>query len=124
MADHERINSVITNLIHNAIKFTLPGGKITVSAMQKETMIVVSVTDTGIGIPAEDAKNIFDRFYKVDRARSAKGMGLGLSIAKTIVEGHGGEIWVESDFEKGSTFSFSLPIAKTIQHLPAEENDF
>ena len=109
MADTERIQAVVTNLLHNAIKFTPPGGSITLSASESEGCVVISIKDTGIGIPAEDARNIFDRFYKVDRARSTKGMGLGLSIAKTVVEEHGGRIWVESVEGKGSTFFFSLP---------------
>ncbi|MEE4195954.1 MAG: ATP-binding protein [Anaerolineae bacterium] len=110
MADAERINAVVTNLLHNAIKFTPPGGTVTISALEKEDHIVVSITDTGIGIPEEDARQIFERFFKVDRARSTKGMGLGLSIAKSVVEEHGGRIWVESKEGEGSTFSFSLPI--------------
>ena len=108
MADTERIQAVVTNLLHNAIKFTPPGGSITLSASESEGCVVISIKDTGIGIPAEDARNIFDRFYKVDRARSTKGMGLGLSIAKTVEE-HGGRIWVESVEGEGSTFFFSLP---------------
>jgi two-component system phosphate regulon sensor histidine kinase PhoR len=109
MADTERLSAVITNLLHNAIKFTPPGGAITVSAQQSEDEITVSIRDNGIGIPAEDASQIFERFYKVDRARTTKGMGLGLSIAKTVIEAHGGRIWVDSEVGKGSTFSFTIP---------------
>jgi two-component system phosphate regulon sensor histidine kinase PhoR len=118
MVDYERVTSVITNLVHNAIKFTLPGGAVTVSARRQGQEVVVSVKDTGIGIQQADAENIFERFYKVDRARTSKGMGLGLSIAKTVVEGHGGRIWMESEPEKGSTFHFTLPIVKptTVPH--------
>ena len=115
MADTERINAVITNLLHNAIKFTPPGGSISVSAEEKDGFIIVSITDTGIGIPEEDARNIFERFYKVDRSRSTKGMGLGLSIAKNVVEEHGGKIWAESKIGEGSTFYFSLPILQSLQ---------
>lgn len=109
MADTERLSAVVTNLLHNAIKFTPPGGAVTVSAQLNDGEITVSIRDNGIGIPAEDASQIFERFYKVDRARASKGMGLGLSIAKTVVEEHGGRIWVESELGKGSTFSFTIP---------------
>jgi two-component system, OmpR family, phosphate regulon sensor histidine kinase PhoR len=112
MADTERLSAVITNLLHNAIKFTPPGGTVTVSAQQIEDEITVSIQDNGIGIPAEDASQIFERFYKVDRARTTKGMGLGLSIAKAVIEEHGGRIWVDSEVGKGSTFSFTIPTLK------------
>lgn len=108
MADVDRINAVVTNLLHNAIKFTQPGGSITVSAEEQESHVVISFADTGIGIAEEDARNIFERFFKADRARTTKGMGLGLSIAKSVVEEHGGRIWVESREDEGSTFFFSL----------------
>lgn len=113
MADHERVSSVVTNLLHNAIKFSLPGGDICISARREKNEMLITVQDTGIGIAAQDVENIFERFYKVDRARAAKGMGLGLSIAKTVVEGHGGRIWVESTPDQGSTFYFTLPIVKS-----------
>jgi two-component system phosphate regulon sensor histidine kinase PhoR len=110
MVDVNQIEQVLVNLIHNAIKFTLPGGKITLSAFQQKNELVISVKDTGIGIPPRDIKRIFERFYKVDRARSAHGTGLGLSIARHLVEAHGGNIWVESIQTKGSTFFFSIPL--------------
>ena len=78
---------------------------------QKLDEVVIAVTDTGVGIPAEDVPRIFERFYKTDRARSQDGTGLGLAIAKHIVQGHGGRIWVESIEGVGSTFYFTLPIA-------------
>lgn len=114
MADAERVQQVITNLVHNAIKHTPAGGTITVrSSMQPELFpdaAIVSVSDTGEGIPSDDLPRIFERFYKVDRARSAGGTGLGLAIAKHIVQAHQGDIWAQSIEGRGSTFSFFLPI--------------
>ncbi|MBI4294629.1 MAG: HAMP domain-containing protein [Chloroflexi bacterium] len=111
LGDRDRMEQVLVNLIHNAIKFTSPEGKIKVAAEAKDDGILVSVADTGVGIPAEDVPRIFERFYKVDRARTGGGTGLGLAIAKHIVEAHGGKIWVESVLGKGSTFRFTLPVA-------------
>jgi two-component system phosphate regulon sensor histidine kinase PhoR len=111
-ADSEQMRQVITNLVHNAIKFTLPGGDITVSAeIRVEDEVLISVRDTGVGIPEEDLPRIFERFYKADRARSGGGTGLGLAIAKHVVHGHQGRIWAESVEGKGSTFYFTLPRA-------------
>jgi two-component system phosphate regulon sensor histidine kinase PhoR len=112
LADGERVLQVVTNLLHNAIKFTPVGGTVTVSAEPVGDEVLISVQDTGVGIPAEEMTRIFERFYKADRARSGGGTGLGLSIAKHIVQGHGGEIWVESVEGQGSTFYFSLPVAQ------------
>ena len=111
LADTDRARLVLTNLIHNAVKFTPPGGRITVSAAPDSDEVLFSVEDTGVGIPAEDLARIFERFYKADRARSGGGTGLGLAIAKHIVQGHGGRIWVESVEGQGSTFHFTLPAA-------------
>ena len=108
--DVDRMEQVLVNLIHNAIKFTPPGGKIALSAVPQNNEMVFSIKDTGIGIPPRDIERIFERFYKVDRARSAQGTGLGLSIARHLVEAHGGRIWVESIQTEGSTFFFSIPI--------------
>ncbi|MDF1512781.1 MAG: ATP-binding protein [Anaerolineae bacterium] len=110
-ADLERLQIVVTNLVHNAIKFTNPGGHIVVSVKNAENEVIISVQDDGVGIPADDVPRIFERFYKADRARSGGGTGLGLAIAKHIIQGHNGSIWVESVEGKGSTFSFSLPVA-------------
>jgi two-component system, OmpR family, phosphate regulon sensor histidine kinase PhoR len=110
IVDINRMEQVLVNLVHNAIKFTLPGGKITLSAFQQNHEIIFSVEDTGIGIPPRDLERIFERFFKVDRARSEHGTGLGLSIARHLVEAHGGRIWAESIHTKGSTFFFSIPI--------------
>lgn len=109
LADVERARKVVTNLVHNACKFTPAGGAIVVGAEPAGEEVVISVRDTGVGIPAEDLPRIFERFYKADRARSGGGTGLGLAIAKHIVQGHGGRIWVESVEGHGSTFYFSLP---------------
>jgi two-component system phosphate regulon sensor histidine kinase PhoR len=111
LADGERVQQIVTNLVHNAIKFTPSGGTIQVSAEPREDDVLILVRDTGVGISAEDLPRIFERFYKVDRARSGSGTGLGLSIAKHIVQGHGGTIWAESTEDQGSTFYFTLPAA-------------
>ncbi len=111
MADATRVQQVVVNLLHNAIKFTPSGGNVTVRAMQQDRAVRFSVSDTGIGITAEDLSRIFERFYKVDRSRATSGTGLGLAIARHLVEAHGGRIWVESEVGKGSTFYFSIPLA-------------
>jgi two-component system phosphate regulon sensor histidine kinase PhoR len=111
-ADFNRIQQVLVNLLHNAIKFTDTGGTITISAVLLSTEVEFKVVDTGIGISKEDLGRIFERFYKSDRARATGGTGLGLSIARHIVEGHKGKIWAESIPGKGSTFSFTLPLAR------------
>jgi two-component system phosphate regulon sensor histidine kinase PhoR len=120
LADAERVQQVVTNLVHNAIKFTQPGGQVTVRAYGAEggrqmssggkhgPEVVFEVSDTGVGIPADDLPRIFERFYKADRARSGGGTGLGLAIAKHIVQSHGGRIWAQSIEGRGSTFYFSL----------------
>ena len=110
-ADPDRISQVMINLVHNAIKFTSPGGKILVSAYQDINFVIFFVRDTGKGIVRKDLGRIFERFYKVDRARTGGGTGLGLSIARHMIESHGGYIWAESEDGVGSTFYFSLPIA-------------
>lgn len=112
LADAERVRLVLTNLVHNAIKFTPAGGHVTVSAQPRENKVIFSVQDDGVGIPADDLSRIFERFYKADRARSGGGTGLGLAIAKHIIQGHGGRIWAESVEGKGSTFYFSLSAVK------------
>lgn len=111
--DYHRISQVLRNFLENAIKHTNSGGKITVSAQQFDNQIKVSVTDTGEGIPPEDLPNMFERFYRVDksRARNGGGSGLGLTIAKRLIEAHGGTIGVQSEFGKGSCFFFTLPVA-------------
>ena len=106
-ADVDKIGRVIRNLLDNAIKYTGEGGTITVKLSDRGNEILVSFMDTGIGIPEDRVPHIFEAFYRV--SRDSKGSGLGLSIAKTIIEGHAGKIWVESTPAKGSVFSFTLP---------------
>jgi two-component system phosphate regulon sensor histidine kinase PhoR len=110
-ADPPRMEQVIVNLLHNAIKFTPSGGEIRLSAFHENDAVVFSVSDTGVGISPEDLPRIFERFYKADRARSGGGTGLGLAISRHLVEAHSGKIWAESIEGKGSTFYFSLPLA-------------
>ncbi len=112
LADASRLQQVIINLLHNAIKFTNPGGKVTIKAEQLNGQVGFSIEDTGVGISSIDLPRIFERFFKADRARSSSGTGLGLSIARHIVECHGGKIWVESELGKGSKFSFTIPLAQ------------
>ena len=110
--DRRRLAEVLQNLLDNARQYTLPGGEIVLSAEAHELEIVFTVSDTGIGIPRTDQSRIFERFYRVDAARSreAGGTGLGLAIAKHLIEAQGGRIWVESELGKGSHFHFSVPI--------------
>jgi two-component system phosphate regulon sensor histidine kinase PhoR len=110
--DRRRLAEVLQNLLDNAIQYTLPGGKIIVSAKSAEEEIILTVSDTGIGIPKADQPRIFERFYRVDvaRSREAGGTGLGLAIAKHLVEVHGGRLWVESEIGQGSQFHFSVPL--------------
>jgi two-component system phosphate regulon sensor histidine kinase PhoR len=109
-ADKDRVRQVIANLVHNAIKFTPAGGMITITGRELEGSVVVDIADTGIGIPKEDLPRVFERFYKGDKARAGEGTGMGLAIAKHVIEAHSGSIWVRSEEGKGSTFSFSLPL--------------
>jgi signal transduction histidine kinase len=111
--DWQRVNQVLHNLFENAVAYTPQGGSISVAASELDGWVEVSVADTGEGIPAEDLPNIFERFYRVDksRARVTGGSGLGLTIARRLIEAHGGRITVESKLGKGSCFSFTLPIA-------------
>lgn len=111
--DTDRILQVLTNLAGNALQYTPQGGKVTIRAFREKSEIVISVSDTGIGISPEQIPLVFDRFYRTDksRARSSGGSGIGLTIAQALVRAHHGRIWAESGGEgKGSTFSFALPI--------------
>jgi len=109
-ADRDRLLQVFENLIGNAVKFTEPGGRITVGAASREGEVLFWVVDTGAGIAAEDLPHLFDRFWQGRRA-DRRGAGLGLPIAKGIVEAHGGRIWVESTPGRGSSFFFTIPTA-------------
>lgn len=111
-ADRRRLAEVLQNLLDNAIQYTPAGGQIMVSAAADGDEVTITVSDTGIGIPQADQSRIFERFYRVDVARSREvgGTGLGLSIAKHLVEAHGGRIWVDSEIGQGSQFHFTVPI--------------
>jgi two-component system phosphate regulon sensor histidine kinase PhoR len=109
LADGEMIGRVLANLLHNACKFTPSGGRVSLTARHEGDNVIVSVADTGPGIPPDELSRVFERFYKVDRARGQAGTGLGLAVARHIVEGHGGLIWAESAPGHGATFRFSLP---------------
>jgi signal transduction histidine kinase len=107
--DHDRIMQVLSNLIGNSLKFTPDGGAIELSAQKRETEVELSVTDNGPGIPEQAKAHLFERFSQLE-INDRRGLGLGLFIAKWIVEAHRGHIWVTSDIGKGSTFSFTLPL--------------
>jgi two-component system, OmpR family, phosphate regulon sensor histidine kinase PhoR len=111
--DADRLGQVLVNLLHNALKFSPPGRRVIVRAEASAPEVVLSVIDEGPGVSRGDQSRIFERFYKVDRARprAGGGTGLGLSIARHIVEAHGGRIWVESDEGHGASFRVALPIA-------------
>lgn len=109
-ADKSRLEQVLLNLVHNAVKFTKPGGEVDIEAESSESGVRFAVRDTGAGIPAESLSRIFERFYRVDRSRTGSGTGLGLSISKHIVEAHGGRIWAESEEGRGSVFYFAIPL--------------
>jgi len=113
LGDPDRIKQLLLNLVDNAIKYTPQGGQVTLGLQRVEGWAQFSVADTGIGIPAQDLPHIFERFYRVDKARSraAGGTGLGLSIVRWIVQAHGGKIDVQSEMGKGTTFTVWLPLA-------------
>ena len=112
-ADESRIAEVLTNLIDNAIKYT-DEGNVDVEIEADQNFVTIKVHDTGIGISEQDQKHLFEKFYRVDSelTREKGGTGLGLYIARNLVEMYGGSIWVESSPQKGSTFAFKLPLAK------------
>jgi two-component system phosphate regulon sensor histidine kinase PhoR len=112
LVDASRIHQVVTNIVHNAIKFTPADGTVTVSAFADATTVTVAVADTGSGIAPNNLSRIFERFFKTDRSRAVGGTGLGLAIAKHIVQAHGGHIWAVSQEGKGSTFYFTMPRAE------------
>jgi two-component system, OmpR family, sensor kinase len=120
-ADPQRLHQALTNLIENAIKFTAPGGKITVSTWHDGNEVGVTVTDTGVGISVEARAFVFDRFYRAEHSRSrhSGGSGLGLAICYEIATAHGGRIWVQSEEGKGSAFSLALPADAPVLSAPA-----
>jgi len=110
-ADQERLRQVLSNLLSNAIKYSPNKGRIIVSGRYDDEQVYVAVTDQGIGIPIGERERIFDRFYRVETAlsRRTQGAGLGLYLVKSVIEAHGGQIWVEGNEGQGSTFVFTLP---------------
>ena len=112
--DTDKMTQVIDNILNNAIKYSPDGGKITVTMKTTDDQMILSISDQGLGIPKQDLPRIFDRFYRVDRARSRAqgGTGLGLAIAKEIIKQHNGFIWAKSEYGKGSTFTIVLPYDK------------
>jgi signal transduction histidine kinase len=111
VADERKVRQVVLNLLSNAVKFTPEGGRVAVSAARADGAVEVSVSDTGIGIAAEDQEAIFEEFRQAGRdyTRKREGTGLGLALARKFVELHGGRIWVKSEVGQGSTFTFTLP---------------
>jgi two-component system sensor histidine kinase VicK len=109
--DQDKFMQVVDNIMNNAIKYSPDGGVITARLLETHNHVILSITDQGLGIPQKDIGHVFDRFYRVDKARSRKqgGTGLGLAISKEVVEALGGRIWVDSLEGKGSTFYISLP---------------
>lgn len=112
-ADPHRIGQIVRNLVSNAIRYSPEGGEVRVRASREDGLVRISVADRGIGIPADRQERIFEKFYRVDNdlTRKVNGTGLGLAISRELVEAHGGRIWVESSPGRGSTFSFTLPVA-------------
>ena len=111
-ADQRRLEQVLTNLVDNAVKYGGGDNRVTVGARLSNGMVEMFVQDNGPGLPAESLERVFERFYRVDKARSRDqgGTGLGLSIVKHIIQSHGGRVWVESEPGKGAKFFFTLPL--------------
>lgn len=110
-ADPDRLRQILSNLLDNAIKYNREGGSVTITAVPEGEWVRVDIADAGVGIPAADLPRVFERFYRVDKARSRElgGTGLGLSIVRHAVEAHGGRVWAQSDPQDGATFSFTIP---------------
>jgi len=120
-ADRLRVKQVLVNLLSNAVKFTPEGGRVSVEAGLRGTFVAISVTDTGVGIPPEEHASIFDKFYQVGATTKGvrEGTGLGLAITRRLVEQHGGSIQVESQPNRGSRFTFTIPLRKQEQKAKA-----
>jgi DNA-binding response OmpR family regulator len=112
-ADEDRLSQVLLNLVGNALQYTPPAGTVTIAVEKRSAELLITIRDTGVGIPAEHLPHLFTRFYRVDKSRSrvGGGSGIGLTIVKHLVEAHGGHVWADSEgINAGSTFGFSLPI--------------
>ena len=122
-ADARRIRQVLDNPIDNACKYSAERTEVTVSARRRGKKLLISVTDQGIGIPANELQRVFDRMYRIEQRLSTKavGMGLGLAICKGLIEAHGGRIWMESEQGKGSTCFFTLPLHTQARHRHGEK---
>jgi len=114
LADPSRLREIFMNILSNAIKYTQEGGVITIKQIVKDDHLITSILDTGIGIPAKDHKNVFEKFWRSEKSRSMEGTGLGLFIVKQLIDRMNGKIWFESEDNKGTIFYFSLPLMKTI----------
>ena len=114
--DRDKLTQLMDNILSNAVKYSPEGGTISCIVKEEKDRVVISIKDEGVGIPKENIQHVFDRFYRVDKARSRNlgGTGLGLAIAKEIVHAHGGSIWVSSDWGKGTAVSFSLPYSEAV----------
>jgi signal transduction histidine kinase len=123
LADRNRVHQVLFNLLDNAVRFTPEGGHVEVSASRHNGAVEVRVSDTGVGIPERHLPMLFERFYRVDTARSRNdgGTGIGLAIARSVIEAHGGRIWAESTPGEGSVFAFELPVARTNEEKKEDE---
>ena len=122
-ADKDRLHQILFNLIDNALKYNADGGKITLRANIKNDYLVISVQDTGMGISKEDQSYIFDPYVRLETAKkTAEGLGLGLAICKMLVTLHKGQIWIESEPHKGSTFTFILPL-KSEESIPENHGE-
>ncbi|MHB0938502.1 MAG: PAS domain-containing sensor histidine kinase [Armatimonadota bacterium] len=119
-ADSDRLERIISNLLSNALKYSAPRRPVWVRARQEDGMVVVSVADQGAGIDPEDLPHIFERFYRTKGERKTESVGLGLYITRMLVEAHGGHIWAESEIGKGSTFSFTLPVASSTDEMKSK----
>jgi two-component system phosphate regulon sensor histidine kinase PhoR len=119
-ADQSALERILLNLIENAIKYSEEDSEVRLTARLQADAVCVVIADEGVGIPREDQERIFERFYRVDKARSRKagGTGLGLSIVKHLVQSHGGEVWVDSEVGRGSTFFFTMPLAVSSDRAP------
>ncbi len=109
-ADKNQLKRLLINILDNAIKYTPPGGKISIDLRQQKDSADIDIADTGIGIPEKELPHIFDRFYRVDKSRSSIGFGLGLSIAQSIAVAHGGQIIARANVPQGTVFTISLPL--------------